>query len=69
MQKVKNTLEIAFGKKVKVEGNIAKVHVDEIDGIGIYQLNAFNMERFSQVKNVKLKRSGTGITILVDVKK
>lgn len=68
MQKVKNTLEIAFGKKVKVEGKTAKIHVNEIDSVGIYQLNAFNFERFNQVKEVKLKRSGTGITILVTVK-
>lgn len=67
MQKVKNTLEISFGKKVKVEGNVAKVHLNELDAVGIYQLNAFNMERFKGT-DVKVKRSGTGLTVLVEVK-
>jgi hypothetical protein len=68
MQNVKNTLEIAFGKTVKVEGRVAKVHLEELDAVGIYQLNAFNLERFSQVESVKVKRSGTGLTVLVTVK-
>jgi hypothetical protein len=67
MQKVKNTLEIAFGEKVRVEGNTAKVHLKELDGVGIYQLNAFNLERFSQVKDLKVKRSGMGLTVIVTV--
>lgn len=67
MQKVKNTLEIAFGKKVKVDGNTAKVHLKELDGVGIYQLNAFNLERFKQVEDVRVKRSGTGLTVIVTV--
>lgn len=66
MQKVKNYLETAFGKVATTTPKTVKIHVKEIDGSGICLLNALNLSRFEkEVKNVLIKRSGTGITIIV----
>lgn len=69
MQKVVNSLKNAFGDNVKVEGKTAKIHVKEIDLFGIKRLGNFGAERFKNtVKDVLLKRSSSGITIIVTVK-
>ena len=69
MQEVKTILEITFGKKVREEGKTLKVNVEELDGVSIYQLNGFNLERFSDVvEDVKVKRSGTGLVVIVTLK-
>lgn len=67
--KVTNYLETAFGKKVRYEGNTIKINIDELDGVGVYHLNAFNMERYKdKVESVKIKRSGTGLVVIVEMK-
>lgn len=69
MQKVKTILELTFGKKVREEGKTLKVNVGELDGVSIYQLNNFNLERFSNVvESVKVKRSGVGLVVIVTLK-
>jgi hypothetical protein len=63
MQEVKTILENDFGTKVTVQGNVVKTTVTTINGNQIWGLKL--IYDFEEVDEVTLKRSGTGITILV----
>jgi len=65
MQKLKERLELATGKKVSIHGKTAKVHVKKIDGLDIYNLNQICLDLVIPHEKMILKRSGTGITIIV----
>lgn len=69
MQEVINYLEISLGVKVRAEGNTVKANLPELDDINIYHLNAFNSERWKPyVEDFKVKRSGTGLVVIVMTK-
>lgn len=69
MQKVKTRLEIAFGKKVKiVNEKTLRVHVSSLDAVSIYQLGLIQTDFGDELTDMEIKRSGTGLTILVKVK-
>lgn len=69
MEKVIKSLENAFGKKARAEGNIAKINVKNIDEFGLKRLNNFNAERFNGiVDGVIIKPSNGGLAIWVTVK-
>ena len=62
---IKKELEKGFGAKATIQANTVKATVPEINGEGIVEL--FGITVRDGVKDVKLKRSGTSITILVEV--
>jgi len=66
MQRVKEMLEMEFGTRVTVQGNVVKTTVKSINGNQIWGLQ--EIYRKNDVKDVNFKRSGTGITILVTLK-
>lgn len=67
--KVIEYLELCFKKKARVDGKNIKINVETLDGTGIYFLNGFNMERYQDdVDDVLIKRSGTGLVIIVKTK-
>ncbi len=63
MQNVKQILESEFGTKVTTQENIVKTTVKTINGNNISNLSDIYFNPF--VKEVLLKRSGTGLTIIV----
>lgn len=69
MQEVKMILENEFGTKVTTQGNVLKTTVKTINGNGIANLNDIYMSDSLGVENIELKRSGTSITILVNLEK
>jgi len=66
-QKVKEELTKIFGTDFKVisNGHTIKVNIPSIDTIQLQELSA--LSKNTLVHGVNLKRSGTGITILVGV--
>ena len=68
MQKLKTRLEVATGKKVKVDGKTAKVHVKELDGTDMFILANICGDLKIPPTQMKAKRSGTGITVIITVK-
>lgn len=66
MQEVKNRLEISFGKKVRSENEFLKFNINELDEVGIFQLN--DIRQLKPVQGISIKRSGVGLVIIVEVK-
>ena len=66
MQKIKETIEEIFETKVTVQDKIVKTTVKNINGNEITAL--FDIYCLKDVLTMDLKRSGTGITILVTLK-
>lgn len=64
MQNVKQILESVFNKEVKEQGNVLKVNVQSINSNQIIW-GLSEIQKLAEVKDVNLKRSGTGITILI----
>lgn len=71
MQDLKTRLEIITGKKARVEKEALKVNVNSLDNIDIYNLNYFNLDKPENktVKNLEIKRSGTGLVIILNFNK
>ena len=67
MQQLKNTLEVCFGEKVKVDGNVAKLHKKGLDEVDIYHLEKIRKDNAGKIA-IKIKRSGTGLTIITVLK-
>jgi hypothetical protein len=63
MQEVKQILERGFNTRVTVQGNVVKTTVKSINGNQIWGLQ--EIYKKLTTKDVELKRSGTGITIIV----
>jgi len=61
---VKGTLEELFGLTIQVNDKTLKVHVKVLNGNDIWNLTDIYSNR--GVKEIILKRSGTGITIIVE---
>lgn len=59
-------MKATFGKEPVVSGNTAKVNVKEISTGQIYEL--YRMSLPTLTDDVKLKRSGTGITVIITLK-
>lgn len=69
MQKVISYLENSFNKKVRVDGDFVKLNLEEMGSAGIKVLNQLNTSRFDdKVKDLNVKRSGTGIVVIVETK-
>ena len=66
MQKVKSRLEVAFGKKVRTENEFLKFNINDLDEVGIFQLN--DIRQLKPVQGISVKRSGVGLVIIVEVK-
>lgn len=66
MQKVKNLLESEFNIVPKLQGSILKTHVGSISGNQVYGLK--DIYCMPEVKEMNIKRSGTGLTILITLK-
>ena len=66
MQKIKETIEEIFETKVTVQDKIIKTTVQNINGNEIAALS--DIYHLKDVLTIDLKRSGTGITILVTLK-
>lgn len=64
MQKVVEVLKEEFGTKVIVKENTVKTTVQSINGNQIWGLK--DIYEYVKVKDITLKRSGTGITIIVE---
>jgi len=62
-EQIKSQLSILTSAIVKEEGSVLKCHVKSIDKQLTYSLGRLSTE----VKDISLKRSGTGITIIVEV--
>lgn len=64
-KKVSDKLGKIFGSnyKVKEQGNVVKVNVQSIDDMQLLELSKVAKNKL--VEKINLKRSGTGITILV----
>lgn len=67
VQEVKSELEASFtDSEVKVQGNVVKIHVKEINGFDlVYLTDVWELEF---VTDFRIKRSGTGMTIIVTLK-
>jgi hypothetical protein len=65
MQEVKEILEREMGLEPKIIGNIVKAHTKKINGNDIMVLNDIYISDGFLIKGIELKRSGTGITILL----
>jgi hypothetical protein len=63
MQEVKQILEREFNTKVTIQGNVVKTTVKSINGSQIWGLQ--EIYKKLTVNDVELKRSGTGMTIIV----
>lgn len=65
--KIKNSLEITFGKPVRVEenGKTLKVNITKIDKISLYQLGTILNVHQKQIKVFDINRSGAGLVIIV----
>lgn len=69
MEKVLNSLENAFGKEARVDGNIAKINIKKLDGFGLKRLNNFNADRFKGVvEKIEIKPSNGGLAIWITTK-
>lgn len=69
MQNVKTRLETITGKKVIIGDRLLKTHVQKLDHIDIYNLDQFNnVDQYPNVKDILIKRSGTGLTIIINLK-
>lgn len=70
MQNLKTRLQIITGRKVREDKNSLKVNVSSLDNIDIYNLNYFNLDKpeNNNVKNLEIKRSGTGLVIILNLK-
>lgn len=64
MQELKQFLESVFNKEVKTVGNTLKVNVQSINANQIIWGLA-EIQKLNAYKDVELKRSGTGITVIV----
>lgn len=64
MQEVRQILESVFEKEVRTIGNTLKVNVQSINANQIIWGLA-EIQTLDAFKDVELKRSGTGITIIV----
>lgn len=62
---VKNSLELIFQTKATILGNIIKIHSKNIDSTAFIELN--NIYKQRGVTTIDIKRSGTGLTIIVTV--
>ena len=58
-------LKREFGKEPRVEGKVAKLNVEELDTLQIYALRSISIR---EGVDLLLKRSGTGIIIIVTAK-
>lgn len=67
MQKVKQILESVFNKEVKKIGSTLKVNVQTINANQIIW-GLSEIQKLESFKDLELKRSGTGITIIVTLK-
>ncbi len=65
MQEVKQILESVFNKEVKVQGNTLKVTLPKLQSEGIIKLNDLLFSHKEEIKTAEIKRSGTGLTIIV----
>ena len=69
MQNLKTKLQTITGRKVREDKNSLKVNVSSLDNIDIYNLNYFNLDKpeNKNVKNLEIKRSGTGLVIILNL--
>jgi hypothetical protein len=65
MQTVKEILERELGLEPKIVGNVVKAHTTKLNGNDIVVLNDIYMSDGFLIKGVELKRSGTGLTIII----
>lgn len=65
--KIKNSLEITFGKSVRVEenGKTLKVNVSKIDKVSLYQLGTILNVHQNEIKTFDINRSGAGLVVIV----
>jgi len=66
MQETKEILERLFNKKASIIGNKLKINVQSIDTTSFELLAGIYFDE--SVNDIELKRSGTGITILITFK-
>ena len=57
------TLEERFGSKPKETKENIKLHIDELGGEALALLHSFYISSF--IKDLYIKRSGTGLTIII----
>jgi hypothetical protein len=62
---VKEILERELGLEPKIIGDVVKAHATKLNGNDIIVLNDIYMSDGFLIKGIELKRSGTGITILI----
>lgn len=66
MQKlVKNSLESLFGTSASISDKIIKIHTKIVSSKQLSDLFYLKIER--GINSVTLKRSGTGITVIVEI--
>jgi hypothetical protein len=64
---IKNTIELQFTDvEIQEQTNGLKFHVKELQGVDIHHLS-FIMEKHPSIKGMLIKRSGTGLTVLINL--
>ena len=64
-EQIKKKLEDEFGTKVSVQGDTVKTTVPQLNGNSILGLGKIYL--MEDVQNVNVKRSGTSVTVLVQI--
>lgn len=65
MQEVKEILEQELGLNAKIIGNVVKAHTTKLRGRELSILADIYSSEYLGFENIEIKRSGTGITIIV----
>lgn len=68
MQELKTILENGFGTKVTTQNNTLKLHLSKLQGREIVILNDLYLSDSLKIESLEVKRSGTGLTIIITLK-
>lgn len=64
MSKVAEKVESIFGKRPIVGHNNVRVNVEKLKSSDLFQLHMLGYK--DDVKDINIKRSGSGITVMID---